>query len=52
MKAIRLHRQGGPEQIVYEDAPEPVLVAVQAAKNIADAARRPAQRVRVRFVDK
>src|SRR5215475_13323858 len=23
MKAVRLHRQGGPEQLVYEDAPEP-----------------------------
>ena len=25
MKAVRLHRQGGPEQLVYEDAPEPEL---------------------------
>jgi len=25
MKAIRLHRRGGPEQLVYEDAPEPEL---------------------------
>lgn len=25
MKAIRLHRRGGPEQIVYEDAPKPEL---------------------------
>src|ERR1700733_5938846 len=25
MKAIRLHARGGPEQLVYEDAPEPVL---------------------------
>lgn len=25
MKAVRLHRQGGPEQLVYEDAPEPTL---------------------------
>jgi len=25
MKAIRLHREGGPEQLVYEDAPEPKL---------------------------
>lgn len=25
MKAVRLHREGGPEQLVYEDAPEPVL---------------------------
>jgi NADPH:quinone reductase-like Zn-dependent oxidoreductase len=25
MKAIRLHARGGPEQLVYEDAPEPAL---------------------------
>lgn len=25
MKAIRLHARGGPEQLVYEDAPPPVL---------------------------
>src|ERR1700743_2360689 len=25
MKAIRLHAQGGPEQVVYEDEPDPVL---------------------------
>jgi NADPH:quinone reductase-like Zn-dependent oxidoreductase len=25
MKAIRLHTQGGPEQVVYEDAPRPAL---------------------------
>jgi NADPH:quinone reductase-like Zn-dependent oxidoreductase len=25
MKAIRLHTRGGPEQLVYEDAPMPVL---------------------------
>ena len=25
MKAIRLHRRGGPEQLVYEDAPRPEL---------------------------
>lgn len=30
MKAVRLHRQGGPEQIVYEDAPEPELGAGDA----------------------
>jgi NADPH:quinone reductase-like Zn-dependent oxidoreductase len=30
MKAIRLHRQGGPEQLVYEDAPEPELGAGDA----------------------
>jgi len=25
MKAIRLHARGGPDQLVYEDAPQPVL---------------------------
>ena len=25
MKAIRLHARGGPEQLVYEDAPPPAL---------------------------
>ena len=25
MKAIRLHARGGPEQLVYEDAPKPIL---------------------------
>jgi NADPH:quinone reductase-like Zn-dependent oxidoreductase len=30
MKAIRLHRQGGPEQLVYEDAPMPELGAGDA----------------------
>jgi NADPH:quinone reductase-like Zn-dependent oxidoreductase len=30
MKAVRLHRQGGPEQLVYEDAPKPELGAGDA----------------------
>jgi NADPH:quinone reductase-like Zn-dependent oxidoreductase len=30
MKAVRLHREGGPEQLVYEDAPEPSLGAGDA----------------------
>lgn len=30
MKAVRLHREGGPEQLVYEDAPEPKLGAGDA----------------------
>ena len=30
MKAVRLHRGGGPEQLVYEDAPEPELGAGDA----------------------
>jgi len=41
MKAIRLHGRGGPDQLVYEDAPQPhpgageVLVRVHAAGVIA-----------------
>ena len=27
MKAVRFHRHGGPDVLVYEDAPEPVLAA-------------------------
>ena len=30
MKAVRLHRAGGPEQLVYEDAPRPELGAGDA----------------------
>jgi NADPH:quinone reductase-like Zn-dependent oxidoreductase len=36
MKAVRVHKRGGPEQLVYEDAPKPdpgpgdALVRVQA----------------------
>ncbi len=30
MKAIRLHGEGGPEQLVYEDAPEPKLAPADA----------------------
>jgi len=30
MKAIRLHKEGGPEQLVYEDAPKPQLGAGDA----------------------
>ncbi|MGW2894986.1 hypothetical protein ACWDAO_10275 [Streptomyces sp. NPDC001212] len=37
MRAVRAHRRGGPEQLVYETAPRPrpgpgdVVVAVRAA---------------------
>lgn len=24
MKAIRIHERGGPEQLIYDDAPKPV----------------------------
>jgi NADPH:quinone reductase-like Zn-dependent oxidoreductase len=30
MKAVRLHKEGGPEQLVYEDAPNPQLGAEDA----------------------
>ena len=30
MKAVRLHQEGGPEQLVYEDAPKPELGAEDA----------------------
>ncbi|MFZ0272203.1 MAG: NADP-dependent oxidoreductase [Acidobacteriaceae bacterium] len=34
MKAIRLHARGGPEQLVYEDAPQPTLAAGDALVRI------------------
>ena len=45
MKAIRIHGRGGPEHLVYEDAPQPhpgqgeVLVRVSAAGVIANELR-------------
>jgi NADPH:quinone reductase-like Zn-dependent oxidoreductase len=30
MKAVRLHRRGGPEQLTYEDAPKPAPAAADA----------------------
>ena len=30
MKAVRLHKEGGPEQLVYEDVPKPQLSAGDA----------------------
>ena len=30
MKVARIHQHGGPEVLVYEDAPEPVIRANQA----------------------
>ena len=30
MKAVRLHKEGGPERLVYEDAPKPQLDAGEA----------------------
>lgn len=30
MKAVRLHRRGGPEQLIYENAPKPIAAAGDA----------------------
>jgi len=43
MKAIRLHRAGGPEQLVYEDAPRPELVAGDALIRVHAAGITPAE---------
>ena len=40
MKAVRLHRQGGPEQLVYEDAPKPELGAGDASSEFTPLALR------------
>src|SRR5262247_1495589 len=43
MKAVRLHRQGGPEQLVYEDAPEPELGAGDALIRVSATGITPAE---------
>src|SRR5215510_12214856 len=43
MKAIRLHRQGGPEQLVYEDAPKPEAGAGDALVRVCATAITPAE---------
>jgi NADPH:quinone reductase-like Zn-dependent oxidoreductase len=40
MKAVRLHKEGGPEQLVYEDAPKPELGAGDAASEFTPRALR------------
>lgn len=57
MRAVRIHRHGGPDVLVYEDAPEPtvgptdVLVAVRAASvnHIDIWVRNGLPRLRLRF---
>ena len=34
MKAVRFHRHGGPDVLVYEDAPEPTLAPGEALVRI------------------
>src|SRR5262252_2746508 len=43
MKAVRLHRQGGPEQLVYEDAPEPEAGAGDALVRVCATGITPAE---------
>src|SRR5215467_13041160 len=43
MKAIRLHRQGGPEQLVYEDAPKPEAGAGDALVRVCATGITPAE---------
>ncbi len=43
MKAIRLHARGGPEQIVYEDAPMPALEAGDALVRVGAAGVTPTE---------
>src|SRR5262249_14496931 len=40
MKAVRLLREGGPEQLVYEDAPKPQLGAGDASSEFTPRALR------------
>src|SRR4030095_1640594 len=40
MKAVRLHKECGPEQLVYEDAPKPELGAGDAASEFTPRALR------------
>ncbi len=32
MKAIRIHERGGPQQLIYEDAPKPVPAVMQSSE--------------------
>ncbi len=43
MKAIRMHRLGGPESLVYEDAPIPALHPGDALVRVHAAAISPAE---------
>ena len=45
MKAVRIHTHGGPETLVYQDAPRPepaadeVLIRIHLARAVARAAK-------------
>jgi NADPH:quinone reductase-like Zn-dependent oxidoreductase len=43
MKSIRLHRQGGPEELVYEDAPAPTLLPGDALVRVIATGITPAE---------
>ncbi len=43
MKAVRLHKRGGPEQLVYEDAPVPRLGAADALVRVRATGITPAE---------
>jgi NADPH:quinone reductase-like Zn-dependent oxidoreductase len=43
MKAIRIHRRGGPETLVYEDVPDPVLESGDALVRVHAAGISPAE---------
>ena len=43
MKAVRLHRKGGPEALVYEDAPIPALRPGDALVRVHAAGVSPAE---------
>ena len=43
MRAIRVHRQGGPEGLVYEEAPRPTLAPDDALVEVHAAAISPAE---------
>jgi NADPH:quinone reductase-like Zn-dependent oxidoreductase len=43
MKAVRLHRRGGPEQLTYEDAPKPAPAAADALVRVHACAITPSE---------
>ena len=43
MKAIRIHKHGGPEQLIYEDAPNPTPARGEALVRVVAAAVTPTE---------
>lgn len=43
MKAIRIHRRGGPEQLIFEEAPKPTVTAGDALVRVRSCAITPAE---------